>query len=107
MPLIRIEFDDEVVSDGDARSLSEVVRIIVSEETGIEDVFVYANAARIKVQIAPIEIFIEMSAPKIADADDLFARIKKRLSEWKGRRAFSHPINLTLIPMNWKFETGI
>ncbi len=80
---------------------------VVSEATGIADVFVYANSAKIKVQIAPIEIFVEMSAPKIMDADALIGEIKKKLSEWKAANNFTHPINLTLIPMNWKVEIGI
>jgi hypothetical protein len=70
-------------------------------------VFVYANKAQIKVKIAPIEIFVEMSAHKITDLDELFSEIKSNLSEWKKTNNFSHPINLTLIPMNWKIEIGI
>ena len=107
MPLIRLEFDDAKVPDKDVEAVSKAVRDIVSEITGIADVFVYANSAKIKVQIAPIEIFVEMSAPKINDADALVGDIKKKLSEWKTKNSFAHPINLTLIPMNWKVEIGI
>lgn len=107
MPLIRIDYDNDKVSNTDATTLSEAVQKIVSETTGIEDVFVYANSAQIKVKIAPIEIFVEMSAPKIADPDKLIAEIKSRLVEWKQKSKFQHPINLTLIPMQWKVEIGI
>ena len=107
MPLIRLEFDDAKVPDKEVEALSKAVRDIVSETTGIADVFVYANSAKIKVQIAPIEIFVEMSAPKITDVDALVGDIKKKLSEWKVANNFAHPINLTLIPMNWKVEIGI
>lgn len=107
MPLIRIEFDNAVVSDADARVLSAAVRDIVSSVTKIEDVFVYANSSQIKIQIAPIEVFIEMSAPKISDADALVANIKNEISAWKKKSGFSHLINLTLIPMTWKIEIGI
>ena len=107
MPLIRIDYDNEKVSRSDAAALSEAVQKIVSEVTGIEDVFVYANSAQIKVKIAPIEIFIEMSALKIKDQDALVENIKSRLSEWKQKSKFQHPINLTFIPMQWKVEIGI
>lgn len=107
MPLIRIEFDNAVVQDSEAQALSVAVRNIISEETSIEDVFVYANSAQIKVRTAPIEIFIEMSAHKIQDLNNLVLRIKERISEWKKNTSFPHPINLTLIPMTWKIEIGI
>jgi hypothetical protein len=107
MPLIRLEFDDGKVSDAEAEAISKAIKTIVSETTGIADFFVYANSAKIKVQIAPIEIFVEMSAPKINDADALIREIKKKLSEWKATNNFAHPINLTLIPMNWKVEIAI
>ncbi len=107
MPLIRIEFDDSKVQDKDALALSGAIRDIVSTETGIKDVFVYANSARIKVQIAPIEIFVEISAHKTSNLDDLFSRIEKSLSDWKKKTGFAHPLNLTITPMHWKFKTGI
>ena len=105
--MINIEFDDKKVSLKDIQSLSNAVQKIVSETTGIEDVFVYANASKIKVRIAPIEVWIRMSAHKIKDEDKLIAQFKKRLSAWKKQNRYKHPINLTLIPMKWKIEIGI
>lgn len=107
MPLIRLEFDDKKVSEVEVQELSRSIQKIVSEVTAIEDVFVYANSAQIKVQIAPVEIFVEMSAYKIENADTLIKEIKEKLKEWKKEVNFQHPINLTLIPMNWKVEVGI
>lgn len=88
-------------------ALSEAIQKIVSETTGIEDVFVYGNSSQIKLKIAPIEIFVEMSAHKIKDSDALIADLKSRLAAWKKEENFSQPINLTLIPMQWKVEVGI
>ncbi|MDO8517849.1 MAG: hypothetical protein Q7S26_00965, partial [bacterium] len=70
-------------------------------------VFVYANSAKIKVQIAPIEIFVQMTAQKIQNEDTLLAQSKQKLLSWKKENNFHYPINLTLIPMNWKVEVGI
>lgn len=107
MPAIYIEYDNQKVTDADAQALSEAIQKIVSEITSIDDVFVYANSAQIKIGVAPIEIFIKMTANKIADTNKLIADIKLRLIEWKGAIQFIHPINLTLIPMQWKIELGI
>ena len=73
----------------------------------IEDVFVYANSAHIKLKIAPIEIFVSVSAHKIKDIDALLEDFKNQLSEWKSANTFPYPINLTISPMQWKFEIGI
>lgn len=107
MPLINLEYDNNEVSDVDAEILSKAIREIVSITTGIEDVFVYANTAKIKIQVAPIEIFVQMTAGKIQDETVLMNEIKNKLKEWKEQVNFNHPINLTLIPMNWKVEVGI
>jgi TPP-dependent trihydroxycyclohexane-1,2-dione (THcHDO) dehydratase len=107
MPMIRMEFDSEKVSEQEALTLSNAAQKVVADVTGIKDVFVYANSSQIKVKVAPIEIFVEMSAHKIADADKLIDEIKAALSAWKKESGFKHPINLTLIPMQWKVEIDI
>lgn len=105
MPLIRIEYDK--VPETDIQSLSQAVRDIVSRVTGIADVFVYANTSQIKIQVAPIEVFVEMSAHKITNADELIGKFKSEIAAWKKNSSFKHPINLSLIPMPWKIEIGI
>ncbi len=107
MPLIRIDFDDKKIKKSDILELSEAIQKIVSKATNIQDVFVYANSSQIKVKIAPIEIFVQMSEHKIDDLNKLFDKIKSDLSIWKKKSRFDQPINFTLIPMKWKFETGI
>ena len=107
MPLIRIDFDNQKVSENEVVALSNAVQKIVAEITKIEDVFVYANNSQIKVKVAPIEIFIEMTASKISDADALVAEIKSQLSTWKKENNFQQPVNLTLMPMEWKVEIAI
>ena len=107
MPVIRIDFDSDAVSDEEVLALSQAVRDIVSEVTEIEDVFVYANSSQIKVKIAPLEVFVQMSAHKVKNVDELVATIKSKLSIWKQSQHFRHLINLTFIPMDWKIEIGI
>ncbi len=107
MPVIHLEYDDKQISDEQVEALSKAVRDIVSEVTKIEDVFVYANSARVKVQIAPIEFFVQMSASNIENLDALVDEIKIKMRKWKAENNFTIPINLSLIPMNWKIEIGI
>lgn len=107
MPLIRIEFDNSKVAQSEIEQLCSAIQKIVSEATEITDVFVYANSSQIKVQVAPVEIFIEMTATKISDPKNLTNSIKEKLSDWKDESKFQQPINLTLIPMNWVVEIGI
>lgn len=105
--MIKIQYDDSKVKRGDIEKLSDAIQKIVSKTTGIEDVFVYGNSSEIKVKIAPIEIFVEMSAHKIKDEDALIKDIKERLTVWKKENNFSLPINLSLVPMHWKIENGM
>jgi len=107
MPTIRIDYDDSKLNDQDILDLSNAVQKIVSEITGIEDTFVYANSPHIKVKVAPIEVYVQMSASKIPDVDKLFNDIESQLSQWKKDTQYKHSINLTLMPMQWKFDVNI
>ncbi len=107
MPTIRIDYDEKKVTDAQIIELSKALQHIVHEVTGIDDVFVYANPPRIAIKNAPIEIYIQISAQKITDIDALFEDIKKPLSQWKREYNFPIPLNMTLMPMQWKFEIDI
>ncbi len=107
MPIVRIDFNREVIDESQIKLLSEAVQKIVAEETKIEDVIVYANDSQIKVKAWPIEIFVQMSEQKIVDEDTLFESLKSRIVDWKKSSRFPHPINLTFIPMKWKIEVGL
>ena len=107
MPIIRIDYDNEQVSNEDVQNVSHAVRDIVSQITKIDDVFVYANSSEIKIKVAPVEIFIEMSAHKIMDSDSLLKEIVERIRVWKKENDFTVPLNISLIPMPWKIEIGV
>ncbi len=107
MPVITIEFDNKHIKNQEIENLSIGVRKIVQDITQIEDVPLYANNSQIKVGVAPVEIFVRMSAHKIENEDLLFSSLKDKLAEWKKKNHFQYNINLTLIPMNWKIEINI
>ncbi len=105
--MITIKFDDKKVSDEKIIKLSNALQKIVSEATNIKEVFVYADSPRIKIDVAPIEVFVEMSASKVGNREELFKNIHDQLLIWKKENDFGYPITMTLIPVDWKFEVGI
>lgn len=109
MPIVRIDYNCDKISKEETRNLSEAVQGIVAEATGlgIEEIIVYGNNAEIKVNAAPIEIFIQMSAKLVSNIDELASKIKEKLTAWKKENNFVYAINLTLIPMQWMIELGI
>jgi hypothetical protein len=107
MPVVSIEFDKKVVSSEDMQKLADASHEIISRVTDIEDVPVYANSAAVTAKIAPIEIFVRLSAQKIEDIDKLTADLKQAFSAWKQEHSFAHSINLSVIPMIWKIEINI
>ena len=107
MPIIRIDYNNEKINKDSMVFLCNALQEIVSKITKIKDVFVYANSSEIKIKIAPIEVFIEMSAHKIENIDNLLKEIKDKIKNWKNNNNFEYKINLTIIPMNWKMEIGI
>ncbi len=107
MPMINLKFDDSKISDEKITELSNALIKVVQDATGIPEVFAYADSPRIKIGVAPIEVFVEMSATKVQDKEELFNKIKVGLSDWKEKVGFQYPITITLIPVDWKFEVGI
>ena len=102
-----IKYDDVNVLDEKIELLSKVIQKIVREATLIDDVFVYAESPKIKIDVAPIGVFIEISKSKVLNKEEFFENIKQRISLWKKENGFLYPINLTLTPVDWVFETGI
>ncbi len=107
--MINIKFDDARVQDADIVLLSNNVQKIVSKITGVKDTFVYADSPKIKIAVAPIEIFVEMGVKEFETRDrhSLMKEIKIELAEWKKESNFSSPINLSIVVMDWIFEIGI
>jgi hypothetical protein len=107
MPMINIKYDDAKITDDKIILLSHALKNIVSDSTSIKEVFVYADSPKIKINVAPIEVFIEMSAHKIENRETLFQDIKNNVIDWKKVNNFEYPITITLTPVDWKFEVGI
>ena len=105
--MINIEYNKKKVEDKEIEILSVAIQGIVSKITDIKDVFVYANYAHIEVNSAPIEIFVRMTVELVPDKASFLKQCKEHLLEWKKSNNFSQPINLTVIPMDWKFEVNI
>ena len=107
MPTIVIKFDDRVVSDKEVTELGQATIKIAQKITGIQDSFVYADSAHIKINVAPIGLYIYLSETHIPDLNKLYSEFKAAIIEWKRKSVFTQPINFTLVPMRWKFEVGL
>lgn len=105
--MINIKYDGDKVRDEEIIALSKAVQKIVQNATKIPEVFVYADSPKIRIDVAPIEIFVEMSVSKVVDRERLFQDIKTQLSEWKKANNFTNPITITLTPMDWRFDVDI
>lgn len=107
MPLIKVNYDDAVLTKVEAEKLCEASVQILKEVTGIAETFAYGNVARINVDVPPVEVLVELSAHKIHDADAMVKEIRAKLETWKKEKSFPHKINLGLIPMSWKMEFDV
>jgi hypothetical protein len=107
MPLLKVEYDDAVLTETEARDLCLASQKIVKQVTGIEATFVYGNPAHIKIDVPPVEVWVEMSEHKIQDSDALLQQIGEALQAWKQETSYPHPINLVLVPMSWKIQFDI
>lgn len=106
MLIIHIDYNETVDAES-IRKLTSAMHTIVSAATATENVPVYARKAPFQSYTAPIEIFVEIDSHTAKDSNALVADIKTRIQKWKKERAFQYPINLSLIPTDWKTEVGI
>jgi hypothetical protein len=104
MPVIRVEYDSKLVSEVKAQALCKAAQTAVIEATGIPETFVYCNSSQITIGIAPVEIWVEISAHKVPEPAKTAKDIRAKLAAWKQAEGFEQPINLTLIPMDWILE---
>lgn len=105
--MINVKYDDAKVDDANIISLSKALQKIVSEATTIPETFVYADSPKIKIDVAPIEVFIEMSASIVPNKVELFEKIQNGFVAWKRESGFEYPVTITLTPVDWKFEVGL
>ncbi len=105
--MITVKYDNTKLGDEQIIILSKALQKVVIEATNIPETFVYADSPKIKIDVAPIEVFVEMSATKVSDKEELFNKIKTGLIDWKNETKFEYPITITLTPVDWKFEVGL
>lgn len=107
MPVVRVEYDNAKLDQQLMTMFCEAIREIVIQSTGIAEVCVYANNSQIKIQVNPIEVFVEISAHKVTDLELLMQDTVDLLKQRKQTNNFTTPIVLTITPMHWKFEVDI
>lgn len=109
MPVIRVEYDPDKITQEQITKLATDVVEFTKEVTGIPEVYAWVNASQIRIGIDPIDIIAEMSAHKIPEGDPYkFSKpIAAKIKQWKSDHNFTEPINFTLVPVAWALEIGI
>ncbi len=109
MPTIQMLYDDSVVKEGEVKKLGVFLRELClnSKNLDVKFSFAYAENPSIKVSMFPIETYIKITRSKIVDEEEFLGEIESRLKEWKIKENFEHPINILLMPMDWKILDSI
>lgn len=105
--MITVYCDSNKVSDEQSAMLAKAIIELVAEELNDEDVFVYVNRVQVSIAAAPIEVMIQVSRPKVADATLVLDSVSAGLKAWKQTAHFTLPINLNIIPVEWYTQIGI
>ena len=81
---------------------------VVSETSKIEEhTPTYVRGNDFSINATPIEVFLQVSPKFITNEEELMLNLRYALSVWKEEFHINHPINLTLMPMTWRFELNI
>lgn len=110
MPTIQILFDDSVVKQSEVLELGSALREICLGAKNLQNVtfaFAYGENPKIKVGLAPLEVYVKITRPKIINEQKLAGELRDKLSAWKKQANFNHPINILLMPMDWLVEDSI
>jgi hypothetical protein len=110
MPTIQILFDDSVVSEEQVLQLGNALRDIALGADNLHDVsfaFAYGESPKIKIGLAPLEVYIKITRWKITDEKALSAEFREKLTAWKQEVHYPHPVNILLMPMDWLIEDNI
>lgn len=106
--LLYIDYDSSIISIEDIKRYATEIEKIISETTEIEEhTPTYVRTTDFSLNAAPIEIFLQVSLKFLTDEDKLLCSLRDALSVRKNKENITHNINLTLMPMTWKFELNI
>ena len=110
MSTIQILFDDSQVTNEEAEKLGVALRDIALNAENSHDVsfaFAFAESPKIKIGLAPFEVYIKVTRWKIDDEKKLLTEITEKLTKWKAENDFNHPVNILLMPMDWLIADSI
>ena len=106
--LIYIDYNKSMISVDQIERYARGIEKVVSETTKIEDhTPTYVRATDFTLNAAPIEIFLQVSPKFLTDEEELMLNLRYALGVWKEQANIHHPINITLMPMTWRFELNI
>jgi len=111
MPVIKIDYDKSKVKETVVQKIAVELQKTAAEASKLPlaRVSVFARANQLTVNAAPIEIYVQVGSTSIpgGDTKKYLGLMKKRMQAFKKAHNITTPINISIIPMNWKSEIGI
>jgi hypothetical protein len=109
MPVIKLEFDDSIVNTDTAKDFCEAIRRMVIDSTGLpeNEICLYGNSSLVTINVAPIQVWLEISDYKVSNVDKLANDIRDQIVKWKNDAEFAHQIKFMLVPKNQKIVEPI
>jgi len=111
MPIVRIEYEQQRISDETVRVVANAIQGFAAEATGYgpADISVFATANQITVNAAPIEIYVYASFPAVAEEDmeKMLEILSERVRALKIEHSIDIPFNLSVVKMAWKFQLEV
>ena len=111
MPIVRIDYEKEHVSEDNVRKLVQAIQISAADVTGYdpEEISVFASANQITANAAPLEIYIYATFPDVSedDMESMLEKLSFLILDFKKENDIKIPFNLSVVKMNWKFKIAV
>ena len=111
MPIVRIDYEKDRLSQEDAQKTAEAIQGFAAEVTGYEpkDISVFASANQITVNAAPVEIYIYATFPTTSELDmeQMLEKLSVLVMKFKRENSIVVPFNLSVAKMHWKFKLEV
>ena len=111
MPIVRIDYEKEKLSQEQMRVIANKIQGLVAQVTGYEpkDISVFASENQITVNAAPIEIYIYATFPDASEEkmESMLRELADLVVPFKKEQGIEVPFNLSIVKMNWKFRLEV
>lgn len=111
MPIVKIDYDKEKLSQEQIRSIVNRLQSAVADVTGYDpkEISVFAYENQITANAAPLEIYIYATFPDVTSEkmESMLNRLADLLAPFKKEQDINVPFNISVAKMNWKFKLEV